>query len=631
MSGISFNFPTGLEFAPRNVLPSNGSSLTDQSGAHRCASTTQFGHWRSVLFILLLCFLPVTLFGAITPATLISPAAGSVLPGSSATFSWTPGSGVTAYALWVGVTGVGQRDIFDSGIISMTSITVPTLPTNGATVYVAVYSEVNGVWTPINYTFTAAASKVVPAALSSPKAGSVLSGSSVTFSWTPGSGVTAYALWVGVTGVGQRDIFDSGIISLTSITVPKLPTNGATVYVAVYSEINGVWTPINYTFTAAKTLAPATFSSPAAGSVLPGSSVTFSWAPVAGVTTYQLWLGLNGQGSSSLYNSGHITANSVTVTGLPTKGAPLYATLYSDINGTMTPVYATYTEAGTAVPAALSAVSCSSSSMTGSGTDTCTVTLSAAAPSGGLSVKLASSNSAVTVPATVTVPANATSATFAATVSSVSTAQAATLTATTGSVSKSFALQLNAASVLLGINATSVAFGDVAVNTASTQSITLTATGTAPVTISAATLTGTGFTMPGATLPMTLNPGQAVSLSVEFDPAAPGAVTGQLTISSNCSGGSKAVIALSGTGATYQVGLTWQAPATSTDPVAGYNIYRSPSGSSTYELVNSSVETQTAYTDNTVQTGQTYDYVVESVDASGNESAPSTMASVVIP
>jgi hypothetical protein len=190
---------------------------------------------------------------------------------------------------------------------------------------------------------------------------------------------------------------------------------------------------------------------------------------------------------------------------------------------------------------------------------------------------------------------------------------------------------LNAASALLGVNSTSVAFGDVAVNTVSTQSLTLTATGTAPVTITAATPTGTGFTLSAATLPITLNPGQTVSLSVQFEPATTGTVTGQLTISSNSSTGSSAKVALSGTGATYQVGLTWQAPASSADPVVGYNIYRSPAGTSTYELVNASVQSQTAYTDNTVQTGETYDYIIESVDASGIQSAPSTMASVVVP
>jgi len=81
----------------------------------------------------------------------------------------------------------------------------------------------------------------------------------------------------------------------------------------------------------------------------------------------------------------------------------------------------------------------------------------------------------------------------------------------------------------------------------------------------------------------------------------------------------------------YEVNLTWTAPSSSSDPVTGYNVYRSPSGSSSYQLINTSVITQAAYTDTTVQVGQTYDYIVESVDASGNLSAPSNMAAVTIP
>jgi hypothetical protein len=47
-----------------------------------------------------------------------------------------------------------------------------------------------------------------------------------------------------------------------------------------------------------------------------------------------------------------------------------------------------------------------------------------------------------------------------------------------------------------------------------------------------------------------LNPGQAATLSVEFDPTAAGAATGQLTITSNSSANGTAVISLSGTGTT---------------------------------------------------------------------------------
>ena len=271
--------------------------------------------------------------------------------------------------------------------------------------------------------------------------------------------------------------------------------------------------------------------------------------------------------------------------------------------------------------------------MTGTGTDTCLLTLSAPAPSGGLSVALASSNPAVTLPAAVTVPANATSTGFTATVASVSSAQAVTLTASEGGVSRSFALQLNAATATLSINATSVAFGDVTLNTPATQPVILTSTGTVPVTVNAATVSGAGYTISGATFPITLNPGQAITLNVQFDPTVTGVATGQLTIASNSSSGSTAVVALTGTGqvVTHEVDLSWDAPSSSPDPVAGYEVYRSPSGSSAYQLINSSPDTQTTYVDTMVQSGLSYDYIVKSVDASGNESTASNMAAVTIP
>lgn len=208
---------------------------------------------------------------------------------------------------------------------------------------------------------------------------------------------------------------------------------------------------------------------------------------------------------------------------------------------------------GMSAPPTLSALSCSSGSMTGSGTDACTVTLAGAAPSGGLVVNLTSSSSAVTVPGTVTVPAGAASTQFTATVSSVTTAQAATMAASVGGMVTSFNLQLNAAILALSINATSIPFGDVVVDTSSTQAVKATSTGTVPVTISGAKLTGSGFTLSGAALPALLTPGQEATLYVEFDPTAVGAANGQLTIDSNSSTNGTAVISLTGTGTAPQI------------------------------------------------------------------------------
>jgi hypothetical protein len=289
--------------------------------------------------------------------------------------------------------------------------------------------------------------------------------------------------------------------------------------------------------------------------------------------------------------------------------------------------------AGTSAPPVLNALSCSSTSMTGSVSDACTVTLSAAAPSGGLTVSLSSNNTAVVVPVTVMVAANAASATFTADVSWVASAKMVVLTASADSVSKVFDLRLNAATATLGVSATTVAFGDVTLNTAATEPVTLSSTGTEPVTVSAATVTGAGFGVSGISLPLTLNPGQAATLRVQFDPTVTGAATGQVALASNSSTNPSGVVSLGGTGesAAYQVDLTWDAPSSSEVPVAGYSVYRELSGSSTYQLLNSSAVSQTAYVDTTVQSGQTYNYIVESVDASGVESSPSNTYRATIP
>jgi len=162
--------------------------------------------------------------------------------------------------------------------------------------------------------------------------------------------------------------------------------------------------------------------------------------------------------------------------------------------------------------------------------------------------------------------------------------------------------------------------------------VTLTSLGTAPLIISAGSVTGAGFNISGISYPLTLNPGQSATLYIQFDPTSAGATTGTVTLTSNASP-STTTIGLSGTGGTgsYEVQLTWIAPTNSTDPVAGYNVYRAAGNGSSYQLLNSSVNTETTYTDSTVQDGTSYTYYVESVDASGNQSTPSNTFSASIP
>ena len=100
----------------------------------------------------------------------------------------------------------------------------------------------------------------------------------------------------------------------------------------------------------------------------------------------------------------------------------------------------------------------------------------------------------------------------------------------------------------LTVSTSNLSFGSVTVNTATTQSLTLTSTGTSPVTVNSAAITGAGFTIVGGGLPVTLTPTQSLTLQVQFNPTATGTAGGQITISSNSSTGGTALVALNGTG-----------------------------------------------------------------------------------
>jgi fibronectin type 3 domain-containing protein len=135
--------------------------------------------------------------------------------------------------------------------------------------------------------------------------------------------------------------------------------------------------------------------------------------------------------------------------------------------------------------------------------------------------------------------------------------------------------------------------------------------------------------------PVTLNPNQSATLNVQFDPTAAGAATGQLTINSNSSTGATTQIQLTGMGTAVQVqheiDLNWDAPANSSDPVAGYNIYRSTGSGGSFTKLNTSPNNPVNYTDSAVQSGTTYVYEVKSVDASGVESSASNQITLSVP
>ena len=90
----------------------------------------------------------------------------------------------------------------------------------------------------------------------------------------------------------------------------------------------------------------------------------------------------------------------------------------------------------------VTSLQCADTSLAPNSNTSCTVTLSKAAPSGGIAVALSSSTNLLTAPATVTAAAGATSVTFAASTAVLSLGQTATLTASLNGSSQKTSLSL---------------------------------------------------------------------------------------------------------------------------------------------------------------------------------------------
>jgi len=73
--------------------------------------------------------------------------------------------------------------------------------------------------------------------------------------------------------------------------------------------------------------------------------------------------------------------------------------------------------------------------------------------------------------------------------------------------------------------------------------------------------------------------------------------------------------------------LSWSAAAA----VVGYNVYRGSTTGGPYTMINTSLNAPADYADFNVQAGQTFFYVVTSVDSGGVESLFSSEVKALIP
>jgi hypothetical protein len=535
---------------------------------------------------------------SLPPAISAQPASRTVTMGQAATFSVAAtGTGTLTYQ-WK------KNGAAISGATAASYTTPATTKSDNGTQFTVTVTDTAGSVTSGAAILTV---NIPPSITSQPTSQSVTAGQSATFSvGATGTATLTYQWKKGGVAIG-------GATAASYTTPATTSSDNATQFSVTVTNSFGTATSSVATLTiTAAPVAPSITSQPVSKTVTAGQTAAFSvTATGTGTLTYQ-WK-KNGAAISGATSSSYTTP----ATTASDNGAVFTVTV-TGTSGNVTSSGATLTVNAapsiTAQPASKSVLT--GQTATFSVTATGTATLTYQWKKGGTAISGATSAS-YTTPATTSADNGAQ---FTVTVSNGAgsvTSNAATLT-------------VSASTAILNASTASLNFSSVNIGSKSSLPVTFTNNGNSNVTVSNVSLSGAGYTVSGVQTGSILTPGQAATMSVTFAPATAGSLPGSVTVTSNASN-SPATVTLSGTGvqaAPHSVSLTWTA---STSTVTGYNVYRATVSGGPYTKMNSSVIAATSYVDSAVTAGQTYYYVVTSVDSGGVESANSVEVSALVP
>jgi invasion protein IalB len=479
-------------------------------------------------------------------------------------------------------------------------------------VVVTIVEETNSrISIPVNLTLTSKSSvAVAPTITSQPASQTVTAGQAATFA-VAATGTSPMTFQWSKNGGAL-----SGATSSSYTTAAETMTDNQALFTVTVTNSagNAASNPAVLTVNPAA-VAPAITTQPSSQTLNAGQTATFNVA-ATGTTPLTYQWNKNGAAIGGATSSTYTTPAETT-----SDNKAQFTVVVTNAAGTATSNPATLTVNAVAVAPAISTQPASQSVIAGN-TAAFTVTAAGTTPltyqwsKNGAAIGGASS-STYTTPAETTADNNAK---FSVTVSNSAgnaTSNAATLTVT-------------ASTSLLNSSSTSLSFGNVNVSSNGNQTVTLTNAGSSTITISNVTIAGAGFNVTGVSSGLMLSPGQTATLTATFSPSAAGNVTGSVAVASNATN-SPDTIALAGTGVAvvnHSVALTWTA---STSTVVGYNTYSGTASGGPYTKLTSAPVASTAYTDTTVQAGQTYYYVVTAVNSSNEESTYSVQVSATIP
>jgi LmbE family N-acetylglucosaminyl deacetylase len=316
---------------------------------------------------------------------------------------------------------------------------------------------------------------------------------------------TPYLSRLGGTGFTRVGVTFTTPAGCTAVAVYPLRDSGSAVDLLLWGaklEVGATMTAYQSPGAGSLTVSPPVVG---AGASAQGAVLLSGAAPAGGTTVP---LASSNTAVATVPATVTVPAGATTASFLVTTG-----TVATTTTVTVSATFAAGTQSAsltvTPPPVSVSSIALTPTSVTGGTPSSGTVALNVAAPPGGVAVALASDSAAATVPASVTIPAGATTGAFTVSTSGVAARTVAHLSASSGGTTLTATLSLNPPAVAqLAVSPASVAGGNASTGTvtltgpapAGGASVTLSSDNTSAATVPASVTVGAGAT--SATFPV---------------------------------------------------------------------------------------------------------------------------------
>jgi hypothetical protein len=185
------------------------------------------------------------------------------------------------------------------------------------------------------WNFTTISAAPTAPTLISPANGAVSQATTLTFSWNPAPGATTYRLQVSTNSAFSTTVFDDSTLTSTSRQIGSLANNTTHYWRVRAKNIGGTsaWSNAwSFTTIIAAPTAP-TLISPANGAVNQSTTLTFSWNPAAGATTYRLQVATNPAFTTTFFDDSTNTTTSRQIASLTSSAAHYWRVRAKNVGG----------------------------------------------------------------------------------------------------------------------------------------------------------------------------------------------------------------------------------------------------------------------------------------------------------